>query len=309
MQRILLHIAGLATALLFLSACSSNETADSDSSHKPLIVATTGIIGDAIEKIVGDSADVISLMGPGVDPHTHKPIRQDLVNLNKADFVFHNGLHLEGKMTDVLEKLGKKKPVIAFSDGLSTENFRKAEGFTSYDPHIWFDVALWTKAVRYAGEELIAKDSLRADYYRPRLEAYLQEMEALDNWVKAEIKAIPEDKRLMVTAHDAFGYFGRAYQLEVRGVQGLSTVSEPSVKEVNELSDLLVSRKVKAVFVESSVRPKLVEAVAKNCESKGWKVEIGGELFSDALGEKGTPEGEYIGMVKHNVNTIVSALK
>ena len=298
-----------ASAALFLFVgCDSASTGDSG---RLQIVATTGMLGDALIHIVGDSATVTSLMGPGVDPHLYKATQGDLTTLNRADLIIYNGLFLEGKMGEVFSRLARTKPVVAAAEAavdssqlLSGDAIGKA-----VDPHVWFDVSLWSQVVGYLGEVMAEHDPDRADYYRKNAAAYQQELVALDDEVAKQINTIPEGQRVLVTAHDAFGYFGNRYGIEVLGLQGISTLSEPGIRDVTELVDIITEREVKAVFVETSVSQKSIQAVVTGCRERGHEVAIGGSLFSDAMGASGTPEGTYPGMVRSNVRTIVSALK
>lgn len=300
--------------LVILGACTGKK--DRKHPSRMTIVATTGMIGDAVKSICGDSAEVITLMGPGVDPHLYKPTLRDIDKLAAADIIVYNGLHLEGKMADMLHKIGKKKKVIAVSDGIPSSGLLvtnpdqvKEGGQPVYDPHIWFDVKLWSKGIQYAAREIGLYDSIHKVQYDLSAPKYGRMLEALDFWAKEQIKTIPTESRLIITAHDAFNYFGRAYEIEVMGLQGISTVSEPGLKDISQLVDLLVSRKIKAVFVESSVSQRSINAVIQGCKQKGHTVKIGGTLFSDAMGAEGAPEGTYKGMVEHNVKAIVEGLR
>jgi manganese/zinc/iron transport system substrate-binding protein len=300
----------LIVPLLFaaLAGCGSDDGPRADGRLR--VVATTGMIGDAVKNIAGDLVDVQTLMGPGVDPHLYKATQGDLTALSGADVVLYNGLHLEGKMVDALEKLAERKTVVAVGDGVDQSRLRRPAEFKgNYDPHIWFDVKLWTGAVRRAAETLEKADPKHAAQYRANAERYLARLDSLDGWVRGQIATIPKDRRVLVTAHDAFGYFGRAYDIEVKGLQGISTVSEYGLADLTRLIDIIVERKVKAVFVESSVPKRSIEAVVEGVKGRGHDVVIGGQLFSDAMGAAGTSEGTYIGMVSANVNKIVKALR
>lgn len=293
---------------IFLFGCGSKE--QSDKSGKIRIVTTVGMIKDAVENIAGDKAQVIALMGPGVDPHLYKATQGDLDKLTGADIIFYNGLHLEGKMGEVLEKLGHTKPVIAVSSDIPDSLLRSVPGFQgTHDPHIWFDVKLWEEAVKAVSGFLQEYDSANAELYAANSQRYLIRMDSLHESVRKRIQEVPEGQRVLITAHDAFGYFGDAYGIEVRGLQGISTVSEFGLRDVTELVNFIISRKIKAIFVETSVSEKSINAVVEGCRQKGWNVKIGGSLYSDAMGADGTPEGTYLGMVSKNVNTIVTALK
>ncbi|HEU5147469.1 MAG TPA: zinc ABC transporter substrate-binding protein [Chryseosolibacter sp.] len=290
--------------------CGKQQSNQRQPGEKIKIVTTTGMIGDAVKEIAGNHADVVSLMGAGVDPHLYKATHGDLERLTEADIIFYNGLHLEGKMGEVFEKLSRTKPVIAVGDALPEEKLRKVPGFQgAYDPHIWFDVKIWSEALGAISTHLQEYDSAHARDYVDNHRQYLGKLDSLDKAVRQSILEIPENQRVLITAHDAFGYFGDAYNIEVRGLQGISTLSEFGLRDVTELVDFIIARKVKAIFVETSVSQRSIEAVVEGCRQKGWNVTIGGRLFSDAMGERGTPEGTYIGMVNANVKTIVESLR
>jgi manganese/zinc/iron transport system substrate-binding protein len=296
--------------LLLLISCSESKPSEKQQSHKLFIVTTTGMIGDAVKNIVGDQADVISLMGPGVDPHLYKATQGDLERLQKADVIVYNGVHLEGKMSEILEKLASKKIVIAMGDGISKSRLRLLdEKAQVYDPHIWFDVALWKDAVAAMSKTLSLKVPSLASEIQKNTPLYLAALDSLNIEVKTNMALIPKAQRVLITAHDAFGYFGLAYDTEVRGLQGISTVSDFGLNDVTQLVNLIVDRKIKSVFVETSVSDQSIRAVLDGCRQKGHNIEIGGTLFSDAMGAANTPEGTYIGMVRKNVTTIVAALK
>jgi manganese/zinc/iron transport system substrate-binding protein len=294
---------------LFLACCCLVGCHDSEK-DRFTVVATTSMIGDAVQHIVGDHAKVIILMGPGVDPHAYKATQQDVKHLLNADIVFYNGLHLEGKMADVLYKLSKKRPVYAAGDALRPEQQLVDPNFSiGIDPHIWFDVRLWQQAVQHMSEQLQAADAEAAVYYKENTIHYLQQLEDLHKATLEAIQQIPPTQRVLITAHDAFGYFGRAYNMEVRGLQGISTVSECGLKDVTDLVKFIIQRNIKAIFLETSVPEKPLHAVVEGCRNYGHKVVVGGYLYSDALGQPGTPEGSYEGMVQANVQAIVNALK
>ena len=295
--------------LVLLGITSCTKDADEDNG-KLYIVTTTGMIGDAVANIVKDKAEVEALMGPGVDPHLYKASQGDLSKLREADIIFYNGLHLEGKMGEILEKFGRQKKVLPVSDGLNKGKLLSAPGFSDvYDPHIWFDVALWTQVVEYISQQLQEFDAENSEYYRENAAEYLQALHDLHNWVGMEVSSIPQQQRVLITAHDAFQYFGKAYNIEVKGLQGISTLSEYGLQDITSMVDFISNNKIKAVFVESSVPEKSLKAVVEGVEERGHSVRIGGTLYSDAMGAEGTPEGTYIGMVTANVNTIVSSLK
>lgn len=297
-------------AALTLHSCTQGTGDKKNADGKIIIVTTTGMIGDAVENIAGDRANVIALMGPGVDPHLYKATHGDLEKLTKADIIFYNGLHLEGKMGEVFEKLGRTRPVIAVAAGIPDSLLRAVPGFQgTHDPHIWFDVSLWKHAVNAVSVFLQEYDSANADAYKENSARYMSQLDSLHESIKKYVTDIPEQQRVLITAHDAFGYFGDAYGVEVRGLQGISTVSEFGLRDVTNLVDFIISRKIKAIFVETSVSKKSINAVVEGCHQKKWNVRIGGSLYSDAMGPDGTPEGSYIGMVDANVRSIVEALK
>lgn len=304
--QILNSVASLYLVFILLSACQPKQK---DAQRERLmIVTTTGMIADAVKNVTGDGADVISLMGAGVDPHLYKATQGDLQKLTDADVIFYNGLHLEGKMAEVLEKLGRTKTVIPVTQSIQEDELRLiTEGI--HDPHIWFDVKLWKNAVVQVEKTLSEVDSAKQQIYQTNAARYLMQLDSLDKAVSEQIQTIPATQRVLITAHDAFGYFGDAYAMEVRGLQGISTVSEFGLKDVTELVDFIISRKIKAIFVETSVSEKSINAVIEGCKNRGWQVSIGGSLYSDAMGEANTPDGTYIGMVSKNVSTIVSALQ
>lgn len=294
------------SSILLMQGCGEEEKNTNNIS----IVATTGMIADAVRQIAGDSVELTGLMGPGVDPHLYKPTQGDISRLSKADLILYNGLHLEGKMQEILERLAERRAVVAVSQDIPRESLimlNQPKG--APDPHIWFDVALWAEAVKTISQTLQAQDSARASYYQQRTEAYLTRLEALDREVKEEISRIPPRQRVLVTAHDAFSYFGRAYDIEVRGLQGISTLAEYGVQDISRLVDYISRRNIKAVFVESSVSPKALEAVVEGSRQRGHPLRIGGSLYSDALGAADTEAATYTGMVRHNVRTIVESLQ
>ncbi|UXP31754.1 zinc ABC transporter substrate-binding protein [Reichenbachiella agarivorans] len=274
------------------------------------IVTTTGMIYDAVINIGGEKVTAQALMGPGVDPHLYKATQGDLQKLREADIVFYNGLHLEGKMGEVFEKLARIKHVEAVSSIIPDSLLRESEAFQgTYDPHIWFDVKLWSRAVESVSSYLITYDEANASYYSNNAKRYLAQLDSLDQAVRSAIATIPKNQRVLITAHDAFGYFGDAYDIEVQGLQGISTLSEPGLKDITQLVNSISSSQIKAVFVETSVSKKAINAVVEGCREKGHEIVIGGNLYSDAMGPFGQFEGTYIGMVHTNVQTIVNALK
>jgi manganese/zinc/iron transport system substrate-binding protein len=301
----LIGVLGLLTACG--QAAGGTET---DFSERPIRVVTTiGMIGDIAQNVGGERVEVTSLMGPGVDPHLYKASEGDVNRLAEADVIFYNGLHLEAKMGEVLEKMEGRVKTMAVTQGIDQSDLLAPPEFEgSFDPHVWFDVTMWMKAAEQVRDTLVEMDPDHADLYRSNAENYLAELNQLHGYVEAEAERVPGEQRVLITAHDAFNYFGRAYGFEVRGLQGISTASEAGTADVQGLADFIVERRIPAIFVESSVPPRTIEAVQAAVRSKGFEVEIGGELFSDAMGDPGTSEGTYVGMVRHNVDTIVSSL-
>lgn len=273
-------------------------------------VCTTGMVGDIVRNVGRDHLRVTVLMGEGVDPHLYKASPGDVRLLTTADIVFFNGLHLEGRMGDLLVKLARRTPTFAVTETIPRDKLREPPEFAGhYDPHVWFDVSLWMYCVERVRDVLAEFDpSHRRDYIANAAD-YRRRLDTLHRYAATVLATVDPTRRTLVTAHDAFGYFGRAYGLEVRGIQGLSTESEAGVRDINDLVRYITQRRVKAVFVETSVSEKNIRALVEGCRAAGHDVKIGGRLFSDAMGADGTPDGTYIGMVRHNVDTIVNALK
>ncbi|GIP21665.1 metal ABC transporter solute-binding protein, Zn/Mn family [Paenibacillus sp. J22TS3] len=306
----LIALALLISLSALVSGCGKDSASSSPDTGKLKITATTGMIADLAKEIGGPHVQVTGLMSAGVDPHLYKASQGDIRKLDQADIILYNGLHLEGKMVEIFENMAKKKTTVAVSDPIDRSLLRSGALMnTEYDPHIWFDVSLWMKAAGTVRDTLVQKDQTHAEDYKKNADRYIKELETLHKEVAAKISTIPESSRVLVTAHDAFGYFGDAYHLKVMGLQGISTASEAGTKDVTDLRDYLVENKIKAVFIESSVPRKAIDAVIQGAKEKGHEIKIGGELFSDAMGKEGTPEGTYIGMIRHNVETMVSALK
>jgi len=274
------------------------------------VVTTIGQLTDIVKNIGGDRVAVQGLMGAGVDPHLYKASESDVRKLSNAQIIFYNGLFLEAKMEDIFKKMGSRIKTVAISSHIPRDQLLDSLNYSGhYDPHIWFDVTFWMKAVEKVRATLIEFDPAHKDDYTARAEAYLKELIALDETVQSRANELPKDQRVLVTAHDAFRYFGRKYGFEVKGLQGVSTQSEAGVNDVHQLAEFIAKRKIKAIFVESSVPERNIKAVKEAVQSRGWDVKIGGELFSDAMGNDGTFEGTYIGMVTHNINTIIDSLK
>lgn len=298
--------------LVGLVGCSRPEGSNSDLATAETInvVATTNLVADLVAAIGGDRVKVTSLMGPGVDPHLYKASAGDVAKMSEADAVFYVGLHLEGKMVEIFEQMTSRgKHTVAVTDGIAREMLIESRSFGgNYDPHVWFDVSLWRQAASYVAAQLGEINPVNEAVYSANNAAYQVSLEATGAWVKEKIETLPVGQRVLITSHDAFGYFGNAYEFEVHGLQGISTVAEAGTADVQELATMVAERKIPAMFVESSVPARGIEAVREAVRSKGFDVAIGGSLFSDALGDKGTPEGEYNGMVRYNVSTIVDGL-
>lgn len=307
----ILAIVGVSTLMLLTACFGSKNVFGPESEGKIKVVTTVGMIEDVVKNVGGEYVYVKALMGPGVDPHLYKASAGDIERMNQADVIFYGGLHLEGKMVELFESLAERQVVVAVSGDLPVVDLLPSQaGQTgSYDPHVWFDVELWSKTVDAIVETLSAQDSEHAEIYRENGRIYQDKLKVLDGWVVEQIKLIPESQRIMITAHDAFNYFGKAYGMDVRGIQGISTAADYGLKDLEGLINLIVEKKIKAVFVESSVSPKSIEALREGVKARGWDLKIGGRLFSDAMGDAGTFEGTYIGMVTANVNAIVNALK
>jgi manganese/zinc/iron transport system substrate-binding protein len=296
----------LACITLILTACK-NET---KTNGKLNVVTTTTMITDLVKNIGGDSINLQGLMGSGVDPHLYKASEGDVSKLVNADIIFYNGLHLEGKLVEVLEKMRNDTKVpIALGESLDKTKLIGSDYFASnYDPHVWFDIEFFKTFANKVTEVLSEQDPENAEYYMKNEKAYLAQLDNLHKDVKGVVDALPRNKRILITAHDAFNYFGEAYTFKVVGLQGLSTATEAGVQDVQKLAAYIIDQDVKAIFVESSVPKRTIEALQEAVKSKGHDVKIGGTLYSDALGDEGTVEGTYIGMYRYNIKTIVSAL-
>ena len=274
------------------------------------IVATTGIIGDTVKSIGGALVEVSSLMGEGVDPHLYKASPGDMKKLLGSDLVFHNGLHLEGKMAEALEKLATRRPVVAVTRSVPRELLRAPTDHPdAVDPHVWFSPKIWGFVIDEITRTLSSSIPHGANELNANAARVTQEFRELDTWIQNKINTIPPERRILITAHDAFGYFGATYGISVLSIQGMSTDSEASLQEINQLVETIVSKAIPAVFVESSVPQKTVTALVEGATARGHQVKIGGELFSDALGATGTTTGTLPGIIRHNTETIVNALK
>ena len=273
------------------------------------IVATIGMIADIAQIVGGDHAKVTALMGPGIDPHLYKASAGDVSRLSKADIIFYNGLHLEAKMSEVLEQMSGRAKTVAVTDNIDRSVLlTPLEYKGAYDPHVWFDVTLWKKAVGAVHDTLTEVDAKNAEGYQRNARDYLAQLDKLHQYVQTQTARLTPNQRVLVTAHDAFNYFGQAYGFEVRGLQGISTAAEAGAADIQALADFIAQARIPAMFVETSVSPRNIEAVRAAVKSRGFDVKIGGQLFSDAMGAAGTPEGTYIGMIRHNIDTIVESL-
>jgi manganese/zinc/iron transport system substrate-binding protein len=305
-------LAVCAALALLAAGCGrvEGERSPADLASRPIeVVTTTGMVTDLVERVGGDRVRVEGLMGPGVDPHLYKASEGDVIALAGADAVFYNGLHLEAKVAEVFERMGDRVRTYAVTDGIPRSRLDAPPAFAgNYDPHVWFDVGLWRQALAQVRDDLTALDPDHASTYRRNAARYDAELAELDGWVRAQTSRVPAERRVLVTAHDAFNYFGRAYGFDVRGLQGISTASEAGTADVRGLAEFIAARRIPAIFVESSVSPRAIQAVREAVRSRGFEVGLAEPLFSDAMGDPGTPEGTYPGMVRHNVRSIVGGL-
>ena len=294
---------------LFLLLVCSCTSASKSSRTKPLIVATTSILADGIQVLVGDQAEVIALMPAGVDPHLYKASVRDLDLLTQADLVVYHGLYLEGKMTEIFEKLAKQQVLIDVSKGIPTDQLiRSGPESHSVDPHVWFDISLWSAALAYASQELQLWQPSWKSQLQTTTQIYLQQLDALDQQTREKVQDLVQHNQVLVTAHDAFAYFGKAYGLPVYSLQGLSTLSEPGLRDLTELITLIQTYQVKAIFAEQTISPKALQAVARGAAEKNQVVKLAGPLYTDSLDAPNTPAGTYIGMFETNLQLIYSQL-
>ena len=292
--------------VIFLVACK----APTKSSGKLKVVVTTSMLTDLVKNIGGDLIDLQGLMGAGVDPHLYKASEGDVSKLFNADVIFYNGLHLEGKLVAVFEKMETQKTTVALGEFLAKEGLIGSDYFASnYDPHVWFNIQYFKEFSDKVTSVLSDKDPKNAASFTANNLAYQQKLDLLHTAVVNTIATLAPEKRILVTAHDAFNYFGKAYGFKVVGLQGLSTATEAGVQDVQKLSEYIIANKVKAIFIESSVPRRTIEALQEAVISKGHQVSIGGSLYSDALGDGGSVEGTYVGMFLYNIKTIVNALQ
>lgn len=299
----------LFAATVTIAAGGSAEEPRKSLEYPYRIVATTGMIGDVVRNIAGERGTVHILMGEEVDPHLFRPTRADIGRMQQASIIFYNGLHLEGRMGDSLVQLARTRPVYAVTELVDEAVLLDDEEYEeAFDPHLWMDVSLWMEAVTVIVNALSELDPDGAQEYRRNADRYLEGLHHLDSYVREIMATIPRERRVLVTAHDAFGYFGAAYEIEVIGVQGISTESEAGLEEINSLVRLMVDRGITTVFAETTVPDRALMAIIEGAADRGATVTIGGELFSDAMGASGSYEGTYIGMIDHNATTIVRAL-
>ena len=306
----------LVLLLMVASGCQKDNTeepanANPTTEKKLHVVATIGMITDILKNIGKDRIDVTGIVGEGVDPHLYKPTEGDVERLQDADIIFYNGLNLETKIIGAAhDKMAYQTKALAVTDGILRSQLRTSSEFQGgYDPHVWHDVSLWMKAVERVRDTLAQADPNNAEYYRSNAKNYLAALKTLHDDLQNLAAQIPAQRRVLVTTHDAFGYLGRAYGFEVRGLQGLNTETEVGVADVRDLAAFIIEHRIPAMFVETSTPPQGIEAVQAAVHAKGFEVEIGGGLFADAMGTPGTPEGTYIGLMRHNIDTIVNALR
>ncbi len=296
----------LSMGLFMLTGCSINTTSDN---NKLNVVATTTMLTDLVKQIGGEKINVLGLMGTGIDPHSYKPTAGDVTKLQTADIAVVNGLHLEGKMTDVFDDLKKiDKIVVNLEEQIDKSKFYQEEEGV-YDPHIWFDVSIWKEAAKAVEKALSDNDEENSSTYKSNLEEYLKQLDELEEYIIEKVNSLPEESRVLVTAHDAFGYFARAYGFEVKGIQGINTQAEAGTADVDNLAQFIADNKIKAIFVESSVSPKTIESLEAAVKAKGFETSIGGELYSDSLGDETSDTETYIKTFKKNIDTIINALK
>lgn len=296
----------LVLLIAFLLSCRENNISKSE---KIKVICTTGVIADAIDNILPDDFKVTSLMGPGVDPHTYKSKTSEMKSLIKADAIVYNGIHFESNLIDAIEEIRKSNFVISLGDIVPVDRLRKTTDFgTAYDPHFWHDVNLFATSVGLAGEQFSKKFPLFKVYIDSATKSYTQKLFETEIYVRNEITTIPESSRVLITAHDAFGYYGRLFGIDVKGVQGISTASDISIRGITELTDFIVSKNIPSIFVENSVSQKNINSVVEGCRSKGLNLTIGGTLYSDGLGDSLSGANTYIKMIRKNTNSIVRAL-
>lgn len=297
------------TLLIVFVGCGSNDTTTAENG-KINVVATTQQIGDAVTNIAGDTVNLTTILGPGQDPHTHIPREGEVQTFSEANVIFYNGLNLEAQMNRIFEQMASTKTVVSIGDSMPEDRLLSWEYDNTklFDPHIWNDTTLWKQGVELIRDTLVEADPDNAATYQENAETYLAEIDETHAYVLEQIGRIPAENRVMVTAHDAFGYFGNAYDIAVVGLQGISTESEASTADVRNLTDMIVEQNIPALFIESSINPRTLESVIEAAKARGHDVIIGGELYSDALGEPGSGADTYTGMLRHNAKTLADAL-
>ncbi len=303
---VLKHLVFAFSVFLLLQGCAGDESSADD--ERPFVVTTTNLIRDVVEVVGGDDIRVVSLMGSGVDPHAYRATPRDFRRMEQSDIVLYNGLYLEGRLSEILDRLGDQSRAVTGS--IPREKLIDATDFGgAYDPHVWFDAELWSYVVDDVRDALTKLlPASEADFAR-RADTYKEDLRELHEYAKQQIQSIPEERRILITAHDAFQYFGRAYGIDVRGLQGLSTATEFGIQDVTRMVSLIIERNIPAIFIETGVSTRAIESVITGVRERGYEVQMGGSLFSDSMGERGTPEGTYAGMFRHNVETIVTALR
>ena len=304
-NRIMLIVVSLALMLFALAGCGKD--AAQDNQKKLNVVATTTMLTDLVKEIGGDHVSVQGLMGPGVDPHLYQASAGDVTAMSKADVVVYNGIHLEGKMVDIFDKL-QGREVLNLGDALDKSQLTKVDD-ELYDPHVWFNTQFWALQAKAVADKLSSMDAANKDYYQANLEKYLKDLDEATKYIQDRINEIPEGSRYLVTAHDAFGYFSKQFGLKVESIQGVSTDSEVSAKRIEELAQFIADNKIKAIFTESSVSPASIHALEEAVKAKGWEIKIGDELYSDSMGDKEHDTDTYIKTIKANADKIANALK
>ncbi len=273
-------------------------------------VATTAMVADVIRNVGGECSTVKALMGPGIDPHLYRASASDANLLAQADVIFYNGHNLEGRLASVLGQLHSRTPTVALAETIDAQFLLQGDdNFAGQaDPHLWMNPRLWAQTAAAVSAALSELRPDCTDVFELNTVHYQQQLAALHDWVAASIQTLPENQRILLTAHDAFAYYGAAFDIRVEGIEGISTESEASIADIREAIQLIVETQIPAIFVESSISPRTIEAVQAGARNQGAEVIIGGELFGDAMGDEGTPEGSYIGMIRANTLTIVTAL-
>jgi manganese/zinc/iron transport system substrate-binding protein len=302
-------LAAVAAAAV-VSGCAAMEDAGHGGGGKLTVVATTNLVADLARQIGGADVDVVALMGPGVDPHLYKASAGDVETLAGGDVILYNGLHLEGRMADLFEELAHERVTVAVAGDIPTDRLVSPPRFEgNYDPHVWFDPTMWRIAAGTVARTLAEADPLHEPAYRRRLERYQERLDELDRWIRRRVEEVPERSRVLVTSHDAFGYFGLRYGFTVEAIQGISTATEATTDDVKRVAAIVAERGLRTVFLESSVPPQTIEAVLAAAAEQGGDARVGGQLFSDSAGAAGTPEATYVGMLRHNVDAIVAGLR